>query len=90
MNIENILSLFHHIHHIDGEHKVHHCGGKHREIDPAVDYTIFHCPCGKHNIDKEKAVGHATASDLSPIAVKIIFTETCPEGGWHIESGKIA
>lgn len=81
------LGLFHHIHHEDGEHRVHHCGGKHREIDPAVDYTIEHCFCGKHRIDKETAIGHATSGDLKPLAVKIRFTEKCPDGGWHLESG---
>jgi hypothetical protein len=81
------LALFHHIHHENGEHKVHHCGGKHKEIDPAVDYSIEHCSCGKHRIDKETAIGHATGGDLNPLAVKIRFLERCPDGGWHIESG---
>tara|TARA_Y100000031_G_C7906684_1_gene241958 strand:+ start:60 stop:332 length:273 start_codon:yes stop_codon:yes gene_type:complete len=84
--MEPILSLFHHIHHKNGEHKVHHCGGKHVETDPNVDYSIEHCSCGKHRIDKESAVGHATSENLKPVEVEIQFTEKCPDGGWHIES----
>lgn len=86
-----ILSLFHHIHHCDDfEHKVHHCGGKHREIDPKVDYTIEHCPCDKHSIDKKSAIGHATSEYLETIEVVLEFTEICPHGGWHLESGMLA
>lgn len=85
--MNNIISLFHHIHHEDGFHKVHHCGGKHIEIDPMVDYEITHCGCGLHRINKETAVGHATNEDLESVEVKIKFLEKCPEGGWHIESG---
>lgn len=85
--MDEILSLFHHIHHQDGEHRVHHCGGKHREIDATLDYTIEHCLCGKHSIDKEFAVGHATDNNLKAIEIKIKFLEKCPDGGWHVESG---
>ena len=85
---DNILSLFHHIHHNDDGHKVHHCGGKHVEIDPKLNYTITHCPCGKHSIDMETAIGHATDENLESIEVKIQFQEKCPHGGWHMESGK--
>lgn len=85
--MDEILSLFHHIHHENGEHKVHHCGGKHVEIDPNACYNIDHCSCGKHSIDKESAIGHATNELLMPVEVKIRFTEKCPEGGWHIENG---
>ena len=28
-----IIPLFHHIHHEDGEHEVHHCGGDHVKVD---------------------------------------------------------
>lgn len=85
-----ILSLFHHIHHTeDGEHEVHHCGGAHVKVDPEVNYTIKHCPCGKHSINKPKALGHATADDLDLAKVTIQFPERCPNGGWHLESGKI-
>lgn len=87
--MDKILTLFHHIHHKDGRHEVHHCGGEHIKIDPKVDYIIRHCLCGKHSIDKEIAVGHATGEDLKLKEVKIKFTERCPDGGWHIESGKI-
>ena len=85
--MDNILSLFHHIHHDKDAHSVHHCGGKHKEVDPSVDYTIEHCSCGKHGIDREIAIGHATGGNLEPLEVKIKFLEKCPKGGWHIESG---
>ncbi|HEU0050970.1 MAG TPA: hypothetical protein VFQ60_02850 [Patescibacteria group bacterium] len=90
MATADILSLFHHIHHVEGQHKVHHCGGAHREIDPTVNYTIEHCACGKHRIDQQEAVGHATGSDLALIKVSIHFQEPCPEGGWHVESGVVS
>lgn len=87
---EEIISLFHHIHHKDGGHEVHHCGGKHAESDPAVDYNIEHCSCGKHRIDKEEAFGHTISENsLEKNAVKIKFKEACPDGGWHIESGEL-
>jgi hypothetical protein len=47
VSMENILYLFHHIHHSNDEHEVHHCGGKHR----GLDYKIRHCGCGKHRIN---------------------------------------
>jgi len=75
----DILWFFHHIHHIDGKHEVHHCGGKHKN----VDYTIVHCCCGLHRIDKEIAAGHDQNNKL----VVFRFREVCPDGGWHIESG---
>jgi hypothetical protein len=78
--MENILDLFHHIHHLKNKHEVHHCGGKHK----GLDYTIKHCKCGKHQIDKQIAVGHN--SNNKPVKIK--FSEKCPFGGWHIESGK--
>jgi len=80
-----ILDYFHHIHHTSGEHEVHHCGGGHKEIDRKLDYEIKHCSCGKHSINKKEAVGH----DFDNNEVEIIFDEECPDGGWHIESGKI-
>lgn len=85
--MKNILSLFHHFHHNDGAHSVHHCGGKHKKIDPKIDYTIEHCSCGKHRINKKVAVGHATDKKLQSCEVKISFHEKCPDGGWHVESG---
>ena len=88
-----VLQLFHHIHHNEGGHEIHHCGGYHRKIDPAVNYTIKHCSCGKHSIDKEIAIGHAVDGKLEPVAVKIKFFEKCPGDrkgqNWHLESGKI-
>lgn len=87
--MSNILSLFHHIHHNNGKHEVHHCGGKHKEIDPALNYTIHHCACGLHAIDKRIAIGHATNGRMESVAYSIVFTEECPEGGWHVESGNL-
>ena len=82
-----ILYLFHHIHHVKNVHEVHHCGGKHVSIDPSVDYEITHCACGKHQINKETAVGHATDTNICAIKIKIKFLEKCLLVGWHIESG---
>ena len=76
-----IESLFHHIHHNNEQHKVHHCGGNHKELD----YTIEHCKCGKHKIDKQEAIGH----DSNNGEVKVKFIENCPEGGWHVEKGVV-
>jgi len=86
-NSDSILSLFHHIHHENGKHEVHHCGGKHVNVDPSVNYTIHHCSCQKHAIDKPKAIGHATDTQGQSISICVQFQEQCPEGGWHIESG---
>lgn len=83
--MQKILTLFHHIHHENGQHKVHHCGGGHAEIDPELNYKIEHCGCGKHKIDKQEAVGH----DFEMNKIKVRFTEQCSEGGWHIEGGEI-
>ena len=85
--MQEILSLFHHIHHITDKHEVHHCGGEHKKINPSLGYNIKHCLCGKHSINKEIAIGHATNMQLEPIEIKIKFLEKCPNGGWHIESG---
>ena len=85
--MQEILSLFHHIHHLEGEHKVHHCGGEHKTIDPKVDYTIKHCSCSKHSIDEKTAIGHGTDENLNPVETEIEFSEACPEGGWLVESG---
>lgn len=85
----DILSLFHHVHHKDNGHIVHHCGGAHCEIDSILDYTIEHCSCGKHRINKEHAIGHAVDDNLESVGVKLKFTEKCPDGGWHVESGFI-
>ncbi len=83
--MQDILSLFHHIHHNNGEHIVHHCGGKHAEIDPKLTYNISHCSCDKHKINQKIAIGH----DFDMNTIRIEFKEKCPEGGWHLESGKI-
>lgn len=91
-----LLGLFHHIHHeTEGEgkkpkHEVHHCGGQHAEVDPTVDYIIHHCSCGLHRIDKKTAIGHGTKKDLDLLVIPTTFVEKCPEGGWHIESGKVS
>ncbi len=84
----DIVSLFHHIHH-EGEsavnHKVHHCGGDHVKINPKITYTITHCKCNKHKIDVKEAIGHTLRFE----EVLVVFGENCPEGGWHVESGRI-
>lgn len=85
--MKEILSLFHHVHHKNGKHNVHHCGGKHVNIDPKVHYLIEHCSCGKHSIDKQTAIGHATNEYLKSVECAIVFSESCPDGGWHVESG---
>jgi len=84
-----VLSLFHHTHHLNGQHEVHHCGGKHREVNPKLDYEIKHCSCGKHVIDKEIAIGHVTNEFLERIELTVKFFEKCPDGGWHVESGRL-
>lgn len=81
----DILNLFHHIHHINEEHIVHHCGGKHIGVNFKLDYTINHCNCNKHCINKKKAIGH----DENSKEILIEFFEPCPEGGWHLEGGRI-
>jgi len=87
--MSDIVYLFHHIHHNNGEHKVHHCGGEHAKNDPMVDYNIEHCSCKKHRIDKQEVFGHTISEDnLKSKPIKIKFKETCPQGGWHIESGE--
>lgn len=83
----DILYLFHHIHHEDGDHAVHHCGGEHQKIDADVNYSISHCSCGKHSVDKAFATGHGTNENSDAVKVRIKFLEKCPDGGWHIESG---
>jgi hypothetical protein len=87
VNKDDILSLFHHIHHLNNKHEVHHCGGKHSAIDPELDYEIKHCKCNKHSINKEVAIGHSVDTNLESVEIKIKFLEQCPDGGWHIESG---
>tara|TARA_Y100000310_G_scaffold179357_1_gene179329 strand:- start:5437 stop:5712 length:276 start_codon:yes stop_codon:yes gene_type:complete len=85
--MKEILSLFHHTHHRKGNHEVHHCGGEHVKRNPKLDYTIKHCLCGKHSINKKYAIGHATNEKLKTMEVKVKFTEKCPGKGWHVESG---
>jgi hypothetical protein len=81
---ESIIYLFHHIHHDAGVHEVHHCGDKHL----GVDFMINHCKCGLHRIDKQISSGDTIDEKLNQRKVLIKFTEKCPEGGWHIESGR--
>jgi hypothetical protein len=82
---ENIIYLFHHIHHESGRHQIHHCGGKHE----GVDYEIRHCSCGLHRIDKQVATGDTIDEKLTEKKVLIKFKEKCPDGGWHLESGQL-
>lgn len=77
--MDKILTLFHHIHHFP-EHEVHHCGGEGHD----QPYTIRHCRCGKHRIDTLIATGH----DFDNQPQTAAFYEKCPEGGWHVESGR--
>lgn len=81
----DILAFFHHIHHKNDNHEVHHCGGDHIKINPKLDYIINHCKCNKHKINVKEAIGH----DFAGEELLFIFRENCPEGGWHIEGGKI-
>ena len=83
--MQKVTELFHHIHHRNGEHEVHHCGGAHIKINPKLNYAIRHCICGKHSINKKSVIGH----DFKLNEIKVIFSEKCPKGGWHIESGKL-
>ncbi len=85
--MQDILSLFHHIHHKDKRHRVHHCGDKHVNIDSRINYMIEHCSCGKHSIDQKTAIGHVANDCLDVVECNIVFTEICPDGGWHVESG---
>lgn len=93
---DDILSLFHHIHHEEAkegaepEHKVHHCGGAHVEVDPTVDYNIEHCSHGKHSIDKKTAIGHGADESMESVEVEVEFKEKCSDcpDCWHIESGE--
>lgn len=87
--MESVLYLFHHIHHENKKHIVHHCGGQHKNIDKKLDYSIKHCLCRKHSINRKSAFGHNINIDLNNKLVKIAFSEKCPYGGWHIESGKV-
>lgn len=87
--MDDILSLFHHIHHQENKHQVHHCGGSHSKINRKLDYNIYHCKCQKHCIDKPVAMGHAISTKGASLELSIVFYERCPEGGYHIESGKI-
>lgn len=79
--MEQILYLFHHIHHVGKKHEVHHCGGKHKRLD----YNIKHCGYRMHSIDKKSSFGH----DFGNRMVEVKFFEKCPDGGWHIESGEV-
>ncbi|MBU4308504.1 MAG: hypothetical protein KJ566_01795 [Nanoarchaeota archaeon] len=84
----DVVSIFHHIHHYKNgkvKHEVHHCGGEHVKTNPSLNYIITHCKCGKHKIDVKEAIGH----NFTNKEILVEFTESCPEGGWHIESGRI-
>lgn len=85
--MEEVLSVFHHIHHKGGKHEVHHCGGAHFKIDSKLNYLITHCRCGEHSINKKRAIGHVSSKNLKPVEIEIKFTEKCLYGGWHVESG---
>lgn len=90
---ENPIYYFHH-YHIDENIKnpeqpaVEHCGGEHVKMDKDLNYTIKHCSCKKHAIDKQFAFGH----DERLEKVLFIFSELCygdHRGWYHLESGEI-
>jgi len=73
MTTDQLLALFHHVHHRP-DHVVHHSGGEHRDGHPMVN----HCTCGLHSIDVQE---HQQGG------LVIRFVDECPDGGWHVESG---
>jgi hypothetical protein len=85
--MEDILYLFHHIHHGKDDHAIHHCGEEHKKIDSTVNYTITHCSCGKHNIDCETAVGHTINENIEIIGVIFVLPRNAPmaAGTWKAE-----
>ncbi len=90
VNTTNISDYFHHTHHTEnGGHCVHHCGGDHKAVNPKLDYEISHCSCGKHSVNKKKAIGHTINENMELVEINVEFSEKCPYGGWHIETGKI-
>lgn len=87
--MDDILYLFHHIHHRKNLHQVHHCGYSHSKINTKLDYSIYHCKCQKHCINKSIALGHTIDSCGKFLELRVVFKEKCPDGGYHLESGKI-
>jgi len=88
--MSEILSFFHYIKHNNGKHEVCHYGGKPNEMIALSDYAIKHCSCGKHTIDRSTAFGHTTGVLLDTLNVIVEFSEKCPDGGWHVESGTLS
>jgi len=78
----DIMSWCHHIHHVGMDsHVVHHCGGDHS----GAEYTINHCRCGLHVIDREFI--RLGVHSINEIPIIVRFTSKCPyEDKWHIES----
>jgi len=87
--MNEVLALFHHIHHKNGTHEVHHHDGSHLKQDEKNKYEVKHCSCKKHSITTETAVSHMINKDLKPVEFLIKFSEKCADGGYHIESGKL-
>lgn len=85
--MNNILLLFHHLHHCQkGNKTVHivdHCGNAHAMRDKDVNYINVHCMHKKHFINKKRALGHD--ADMKPIL--FTFHEKCGTVGYHVESG---
>lgn len=83
----NPVHYFHHFH-LDEDEKVEHCGGpSHAWMDPRLDYTIVHCACHMHAIDRPVAIGR----DEELCETTFRFVERCPYNPkmWHLESGTI-
>jgi hypothetical protein len=49
-----------------------------------MDCLIRHCSCGKHCINTSTATG----IDSTGGECIVEFTEICPDGGFHVETGK--
>lgn len=81
----DVLQHFHHVHHDVFPPAVEHCGGAHRRIDPRLDYTIEHCECKLHRIDKRRALGH----DENMNEITWRFEAVCPfrPDWYHMEQG---
>jgi mannitol-specific phosphotransferase system IIBC component len=76
---KHVLKFFHHVHCDSLGHEVEHGKGDTKH----GFYTIKHCMCRKHSISNETAIGY----DHEDRMAVFDFSESCPFGGYHIESG---